>query len=107
MNTQIETFDLPEDAKYAGHPIIEIGFNSDLEQIFVRYQVHSGGHDWNQVIFSATEENGTVSLDSDNNPVGVVPPEEAREYDTPGANASESLYELLQEIGVNINADDY
>lgn len=94
-------FELPEDATYGEYEILEAGYNRDLQRVYVVYAVDEEYHltGWEQLIFDAEERDGEVTVTT--YPAGLVPPSEARNQDTPGANASEGLYDLLRDVGVS------
>lgn len=97
----ITQFDVPTDAEYGGHPIEEIGYNHDLDRVYVLYEDENGPDGWEQLIFGAEKQGGQARVT--NFPPGLVTPEMLPEDgDTPGGRESKALYELLEEVGVEV-----
>lgn len=103
MNEEQERieFDVPNAAKYAGYPINEIGYNVDLQRVYVIFEGDDLADGWDQLIFQAQQSStGTVSIVG--YPAGLMTPVDARKSDTEGGNEAEELYNLLDELGIRV-----
>ena len=104
MSEEADTveFDVPSGATYGGHEVTEIGYNLELDRIYVIYEGTDLPGGWDQLIFTSCQYNGgNPVLNPDGVPAGVMPPAEARTSDSPGGNEAESLYDLLESVGID------
>jgi len=99
----MDVFELPENAQYGDCDITEIAYNLGSDAIFVQFECEKAHNGWDQLIFSnCKRENGQAIVNPDGVPVGLMPPEQALDSDTPGGNEAETLYDLLEDIGISV-----
>jgi hypothetical protein len=91
--------DLDGDWYYGDAEITEVSWWFD--RLHVVYETEDAIDGWDQLTFSAEAgDDGTIIVTG--TAVGVVPPEEARNLDTPGANSAEKIYDLLEHLGIEL-----
>lgn len=92
MSEDIEELEVPEGAQYGDNPITEVYLNKDLQRLLINYESKRYGF---EQISVSLEWTGT-EWEMSQIPVGLVPPKESRNIDSPGANESEKMYKMME-----------
>ena len=95
----ITELDVPDNASIRGCPIIEAGYNHNIDSVYSIIGGNDFPEGWNQFVFSARIENGNIVVE-DRVPE-IVTPGGATEQNTPGANEAEKIYDILQANGID------
>lgn len=93
MSEDIEELEVPEGVQYGNNDIQSVFLNKDLQRLLINYESKRYGFEQIAVSLEWTGNHWKM----ENVPVGLVPPKEARNIDSPGANESEKMYNLMEE----------
>jgi len=105
MSAQIVSFEVDDDATYNEYNVTEITYSPTLKRLCVIYEGYELYDGWNQLVFTGCERhNGQITITKTGIPIGLVPPSECTKRNTPGANDAESLYQLLTDVGIEVES---
>ena len=99
---EVIEYDVPAGADYAGREVDEIGYNYELDRVYLTFRDDTLSDGWDALIFGARVERGKATVTRF--PAGLVPPERLpKDGHTPGGQESRRVYELLESVGVSVS----